>query len=487
MAFVFRKPPVLTSKLDAYPYQLDAVRAVKNLPYAALFHEQGLGKTKIALDLALSWLIEDVVDTVFVITKKTLIQNWVDEIRLHSHIVPRVLLSGSQRENNAALNSPVVMYLMNYEVVPTSFPLLALFLKTCRVGAVLDESQKIKNPQSNLTKCFHDLANGFVRRVIMTGTPVANRPFDIWAQIRFLDGGTALGESFADFKCKTDLPTHATEKEVYSEKLGNIMNQLKAFSIRETKESSGLELPVKTILTHHAKLESLQEKIYTNYRDRLAHEFEGDSGRVRDSAEDILKRLLRLVQCASNPILVDDTYTRLPGKFDALNTILENARLEENKVIIWTSFIENVRWLSSKLSSYNPAKLHGKLTIQDRNKALRKFKGDMSCRLLVATPGSAKEGLTLTVASHAIFYDRSFSLDDYLQAQDRIHRISQTQECFVHNLVAEGTIDEWVDRLLLAKYHAAQLAQGDIDEPAFLDGFDCDLTVALEEILRPRN
>ena len=485
MAFVFRKPPVLSAKLDAYPYQLDAVRAVKNLPYAALFHEQGLGKTKIALDLALSWLIEDVVDTVFVITKKTLIQNWVDEISVHSHITPRVLLSSSQRENNAALNSPVVMYIMNYEVISTSFPLLQLFLKTCHVGAVLDESQKIKNPESNLTKCFHALANGFVRRVIMTGTPVANRPFDIWAQIRFLDGGAALGESFADFKRKTDLPTHEIQKEIYSVKLGNIMNQLKFFSIRETKESSGLALPAKTILTHHVKLESLQAKIYANYRDRLAHEFKGDSGRVRDSAEAILKRLLRLVQCASNPILVDETYTQLPGKFDALNAILDKIRLKEQKAIIWTSFIKNVAWLSSKLSSYNPAKVHGRLAIEDRNKAIRKFKTDMSCRLLVATPGSAKEGLTLTVASHAVFYDRSFSLDDYLQAQDRIHRISQTQECFVHNLVAEGTIDEWVDRLLLAKYHAAQLAQGDIGKPEFLDGFDCDLTVALEEILRP--
>ena len=484
MAFVFRKPPVLSAKLDAYPYQLDAVRAAKNLPFVALFHEQGLGKTKIALDLALSWLIEDEVDTVFFVTKKALIQNWVDEIRVHSHITPRVLLSNSRRENNTALNSPVVMYIMNYEVISTSFSLLQLFQKTCRVGAVLDESQKIKNPQSNLTKCFHALADGFVRRVIMTGTPVANRPFDIWAQIKFLDGGTALGESFTEFKRKTDLPAYETDKEIYSAELGNIMEQLKLFSIRETKESSGLELPAKTILTHHVELESLQAKIYANYRDRLAHEFEVDGGRVIDSAEVILKRLLRLVQCASNPILVDKTYSRMPGKVDVLNSILDKIRLKEQKAIIWTSFIENVGWLSSKLSSYNPARLHGRLAIEDRNKAIQKFKTDKSCRLLVATPGSAKEGLTLTVASHAVFYDRSFGLDDYLQAQDRIHRISQTQKCFVHNLVAEGTIDEWVDRLLLAKYHAAQLAQGDIGKAEFLEGFDCDLTAALEEILQ---
>ena len=73
-----------------------------------------------------------------------------------------------------------------------------------------------------------------------------------------------------------------------------------------------------------------------------------------------------------------------------------------------------------------------------------------------------KEGLTLTVANHAVFYDRSFSLDDYLQAQDRIHRISQEKPCHVKNLVAAGTVDCWVDALLAAKHLAAQLGQGDI-------------------------
>jgi len=68
----------------------------------------------------------------------------------------------------------------------------------------------------------------------------------------------------------------------------------------------------------------------------------------------------------------------------------------------------------------------------------------------------------LTVANNAVFYDRSFSLDDYLQAQDRIHRISQTQPCVITNIRAENTVDEWVDVLLAAKQLAAKLGQGDI-------------------------
>ncbi len=483
MAFKLRKPPKLNARLDAYPYQLDAVRAVQKLPYAAIFHEQGLGKTKIAVDLALYWIETDIVDTVFIITKKTLVQNWVDELAVHSYVSPRVL-SGNRRENNIALNSPVILYVMNYEVIPSNFDLLQLFLKTCRVGAILDESQKIKNPEAKLTQCFHALADGFCRRVIMTGTPVANRPFDIWSQIKFLDNGEALGQSFAKFKAQTELPDTTDQQESYSKQLAGIMVQLKKFSVRKTKESSGLELPDKTIITHRVKMSPLQAEIYADYRDRLLHEFESlDGVVVVDSAEDILKRLLRLVQCASNPFLVDETYQEIPGKFVELSNILNTANTESVKTIIWTGFIKNVEWLYQKLQRYNPAKVHGSLTVDYRNKALTEFKTDPSCRILVATPGAAKEGLTLTVANHAVFYDRSFSLDDYLQAQDRIHRISQTQDCFVHNLIAENTIDEWVDSLLNAKHQAARLTQGDMDEVEFDANFDFDLSDVLSKVL----
>ena len=93
--------------------------------------------------------------------------------------------------------------------------------------------------------------------------------------------------------------------------------------------------------------------------------------------------------------------------------------------------------LVGSLSSLEPSLFTAARTIEDRNAAIRMFKTDPDTKVLVATPGAAKEGLTLTVANHAIFYDRSFSLDDYLQAQDRIHRISQDQPCYIWNLICE--------------------------------------------------
>lgn len=480
MAFSLRKPPIMDVKHDAYPYQLDAVRAVASLPYAAIFHEQGLGKTKIAIDLFLLWLKRDVVDTVFVVTKKTLVHNWVDEIGIHSYVTPHVL-SVNRRRNSVALNSPVLVYVLHYEVVSGNADLIRQFLATCRVGVILDESQKIKNPLSRLASCFHDLSRHFCRRIIVTGTPVANRPFDIWSQIKFLDGGTSLGTSFDDFKKSLDLPRGAGGTE-YSSRLSGVMTRIRPFAVRETKHTAGLDLPTKTVISHEVRLAPRQAEIYEMYKADVRLDI-AERGDMQD-VDGILTRLLRLVQCASNPRLVYGRYTEQPGKYSRLLDVVADA-VKSSKVVVWTGFIGNVEWLGEVLASYRPAQIHGKMPTEERVAALSMFKTSADCRILLATPGAAKEGLTLTVANHAIFFDRSFSLDDYIQAQDRIHRISQTKECFVHNLVAKDTIDEWVDALLNAKYQAAQLTQGDISVDHFRANYRFDLAGVLRDVLTP--
>jgi len=203
-----------------------------------------------------------------------------------------------------------------------------------------------------------------------------------------------------------------------------------------------------------------------------------------DDAEDVLKRLLRLVQVASNLLLVDESYKGEPGKLPAARKLIQQALAGGSKTILWTNFIANAEWLARQFKDSGSVIVHGNKSIADRNLALDKFKADSDIKLLIATPASAKEGLTLTVANHAVFFDRSFSLEDYLQAQDRIHRISQTRECHIWNLVAVGTVDDWVDMLLAAKHLAAQLAQGDIEQEEYREKANYDFGRVIRGILR---
>ena len=87
------KEPSLLARYEAFPYQKEAFESVKDLEYAAIFHEQGLGKTKIAIDLLLYWLKETSIDTVMVVTKKQLVANWNREFQTHTAIKPAVLSS----------------------------------------------------------------------------------------------------------------------------------------------------------------------------------------------------------------------------------------------------------------------------------------------------------------------------------------------------------------------------------------------------------
>jgi SNF2 family DNA or RNA helicase len=199
-----------------------------------------------------------------------------------------------------------------------------------------------------------------------------------------------------------------------------------------------------------------------------------------DEASNVLKRLLRLVQIASNPGLVSSNYNNEPGKFQYLKDLVFKICSQGQKCIVWSCFNDNVDWLAKQLREFGCRRIHGKINMDARNRSVEKFMTDAKVRVLIATPGSAKEGLTLTVANHVIFYDRGFSLDDYLQAQDRIHRISQKNTCYIYNLCMRESVDEWVDVLLESKRVAASLAQGDIT----LDEYRKSMTYDFSEILR---
>ncbi|MBB2708441.1 DEAD/DEAH box helicase (plasmid) [Rhizobium sophoriradicis] len=482
-----QKTVSLESKRAAFTHQLDAFVAVKDLTYAAVFHEQGLGKTKIGLDLALSWLARDVADSVVIVTKKSLIENWRNEISDHSHLRPRIL--GQDRNANFyALNSPARLYLTHYETIVSERKRLDLFLKTRKVAVLLDEAHKIKNPDAEISQALHALSSGFVRRVIMTGTPVANRPYDLWSQIKFLDFGESLGNEFTAFKRELDLSNDLSRDDhraqAFANELEAVFEKIRPFSIRETKKTAGLKLPDKTIRNLECELEPRQAEIYAQFRDELAAIVVRQGRPILDDAEDILKRLLRLVQVASNPAMVDQSYKAVPGKMRALDELVTGAVDAGEKIVVWTNFTKNAEVIRRHLDEFGAVLVHGGIEMSAREDSLRSFKTDPQTRVLVATPGAAKEGLTLTVANHAVFFDRSFSLDDYLQAQDRIHRISQEKPCFVTNLIASDTVDGWVDALLSSKHLAAQLGQGDISRAEYDKRADYAFADIIRDVLR---
>ena len=471
----------LNKLTEAFPYQKEAIDAVRDMEYSAIFFEQGLGKTKIAIDLTLDWLTEDIVDTVIVVTKKGLVRNWQQEFEIHSHIRPLVI-SDKRDKNHRALFSLARVFIANFEAVALEKEKIRAMSKHRRIGVILDESQKIKNPKSKLAQAFHCLSECFYKRVIMTGTPMANRPYDIWSQIYFLDKGVALGTDFTRFKAKLDIPKK-DGREKFLAALSDVYPSIADFAVKQSKTGSGLDLPRKVYRTEFAEWASEQNKIYNKIKKELVVEIAREGKRFFDDTEAVLKRIIRLAQVASNPLVLNEEYSEEPGKLGLLRRLVGEIMQKGEKVIVWTSYLKNCSYLRNVFSAEGSVQVNGSMTIENRDRSVTRFKSDPDTRVMVATPQAAKEGLTLTVANHVIFYDRSFSLDDYLQAQDRIHRISQTRTCYVTNLVMRDSIDEWVEALLSVKTSAVRFGMGDIKESEINKKLEIDLRLILNKIL----
>ena len=475
----------LTAKLTAFPYQHEAFLAIKDKPYAAIFHEQGLGKTKIAIDLLLYWLDKRDIDTVMIVTKKTLVANWVGEFDTHTNLRPKVL-DTKKKSNYFVLNSAARVIVTNFETISTEQDRLQLFLKTRNVAIIIDESTKIKNPESKLTQDFFAISALFKIKVIMTGTPVANRPYDIWAQIYFLDEGNSLGTNFAEFKAMCDLSNDLQEDEskrmIFEDSVAGIYNKIKDFSVRETKNSGIITLPSKIYHAVTVGFEQKQFEMYEALRKEMVLTLTRGDETILDDSTETIKRLLRLVQITSNPKLIDESYVGDSAKEKLLDQLIERIISQDEMVIVWSIYTGNIDMFCKKYAKYGAVKITGKMAVEERNKSVAAFKSGKA-KLLFATPQSAKEGLTLTIANNAIFYDRGFNLDDYLQAQDRIHRISQKRDCHIYNLMVEDSIDIWIDYLLKAKQRAAFLAQGDINLKDYKDEADYSFANIVHEIL----
>ena len=452
-----------------FKHQSEAFEAIKEKDIFGIFHEQGLGKTKIAIDLALYWLEKKDCDSVVFITKKSLVENWNEEIKSHTDLYP-VVFSSNKKENFSAFTSPAYLYVAHYDLVKNDLESFTNFIKSRKMGMILDESVAIKNPEAAVSKAFHSIAKYLKKRIIMTGTPIDNRPHDIWSQIYFLDEGKSLGNNFQMFKDEHNLSKEINEnnnhKILYERRLKELKDNINKFTLRETKASSELNLPEKNYKRIEVDMDREQRRIYEAVKEKEFMEITKNKKIKIEEFNFIAVKLLRLIQISSDPSIFDESYEGIPPKFKALEQIMLEIPNSE-KIIIWTNFIKTAENISKRLKGRSHLLITGEIDVDKRNRVISEFKNDPSKKVLIATMGVAKEGLTLTTANHAIYFERNFSLSDYLQSQDRIHRISQDKISYIYNIFTKNSVEEWLEALVQAKESAAAFIQGDIDKNSF--------------------
>ncbi|MGD1106088.1 MAG: DEAD/DEAH box helicase [Terracidiphilus sp.] len=447
------------AQIRPLPHQQEGTAFLRNKEAAALFDEQGLGKSKQLIDAINEDAREGVLDGALIVCPNTIKATWGEEIQRYSTLRYAIFGAGRKARRLTFQSLRASFYVINYEAVAAELPSLRALLRFKRMALVLDESHRIKTPEANVTRAVHSLRALAVRRYIMTGTPVANKPEDLWAQYFFLDDGATLGRTFDAFRSR-----FCTTEGGYI-RVDELRERIASLSLRREKLGT-VELPSKTIVRVPVTLHGRQLSMYEEMRDQLALWIRDLSGEeILAKAENILTRLIRLAQLASNPALIDSDYRETPAKFEALSELIP-AYLQDDsdKIILWTSFVGHIPSLQARYRDLKPVTLYGEMDGLSRERAIAAFKKDRTVRLLIANPAAAREGLTLTQARTAIYLDRTFNLVDFLQSQDRIHRLSQTKACEIVLLTAEGTIDEFIDFSISQKHRLARYTQRDTDE-----------------------
>lgn len=191
-----------------------------------------------------------------------------------------------------------------------------------------------------------------------------------------------------------------------------------------------------------------------------------------------------------------------PWKYAEIETKVDEAARRGEKVLIWSTFVRNLRVLSKHLERFKPAMVHGGVPPEEmaqpnqvtRDAELKRFRESHDCTVLLANPAAMGEGVSLHHwCHHAIYLDRTFNAGQFLQSQDRIHRLGLCDNTLTRFtiLVSEGTIDESVDSRLREKVTAlghlmedpglVQVAlpepdEGITDPPVYADDVDAVLS-----------
>ena len=460
-----------------FAHQRQGLRFLLAEPNGGLLWEQGLGKTWAAIAVALRRACNGEVRQCLVICPNTLMYNWRDEIKRHTANWPVLVLEGTIAERKRQLAQAREFFVVcNVE----SFSSIVGEVNAKDFDMVIvDEASRIKNPKAQRTKAVLSLRPRY--RIILTGTPLTNGATDVWAPFNWIDPQTfgnywAFQDRYCEFgplKGPDGKPKYVTGRDGKKRMVKVFVRHRNVEELRAKIARRGyrlmktdcLDLPEKTYQDIRVPIEGEQKRLYR----AMAEEFravldEMSDEQVAAEATNVLSQMLRCHQITSGilgtpegPVWMADN-----AKLKVLNDLLDGP-LEDKKVIVFCRYREEIQQIAQSFENRNPVMIVGGMAPWKRQDAVSAFQNDPSCTLFVGQIQTAGFGLTLTASQDVVFFSRDFSLESYLQAQDRAHRIGQTGTVTIMNLIAKDTIDELIAERLEMKEGFADVVTGDID------------------------
>ncbi|MEY4668535.1 MAG: hypothetical protein RL518_1234 [Pseudomonadota bacterium] len=456
-----------------FPHQRVAIEWLKEFPTAFLGDDMGLGKTLSVLSFFATLQRTEGYEQLLVVCPNSLTRNWVREATTWFPHMKATVLAGDKGEKAWTLRllaegtAPCDVFVANYEGVRLDYvtPELAEIASKRKTLLCVDESQRVKNHQAKTFKALSTIAPHCLRRVLLSGTPTPKDVSDLWAQMKLLDGGKRFGRSFYKWLGSiAELGTEFSEfavKKFYDHEVHEAIYRAQEIMLRRRKEKV-INLPPKTFSLREIELTGSQRERYDEIREGLILRMRSTSGEqfVREITN-ILEEYLRAVQVASNPRLIDPEWKGEPAKFLELDEIVtEVVREQGQKLVVWTNYLGNIRELVERYKELGAAPFSGEVSAAEREKTVRAFQTEETPRILVAVPAAGGVGITLTAAQTAVYIDKTWNAEHWMQSVDRIHRIGQQGTVNVISLLS-CKVDEMIHWNLRRKEQGQAEVLGD--------------------------
>lgn len=423
------------------PYQIAGFQWLVFLKEAGwggiLADDMGLGKTVQTLAFFQHYKNENPDAKFFVVCPTTLMYNWENEIKKFTPTLKHYIHHGPKRTVSVSAFD-------EYDVVITTYGTMRSDIKVFREVnfdyTVLDESQFIKNPQSQVAKASLLLTTK--NRLALSGTPVQNNTFDLFAQMNFLNPGILGSREF--FMNEFAVPIDKFQEDEVKQQLRKLTYP---FMLRRTKEQVAKDLPEKTETILYCEMGAEQRKIYDAYRNAYKDQILGmiDERGIERSQMHILQGLTRLRQICDSPAILneEEKFENHSIKMDELVRELTD-NVGNHKALVFSQFLGMLGLIRKALEErgIDYAYFDGSSSSSERERNIQKFQHDDKCRVFLISLKAGGVGLNLTAADYVYIVDPWWNPAVEQQAIDRTHRIGQTKNIFAYRLICKDTIEE---------------------------------------------
>ena len=407
-----------------------------------LADDMGLGKTVQALSYLHYYRKHHGKLNALVVCPTTLMFNWENEIKKFTPELTYFIHHGGERSRVAERFTQSDIIITTYGTLRSDIKLLVTIPFDY---VVLDESQAIKNPTSKVTKAA-SLLNA-KHRLCMSGTPLQNNTFDIFAQMNFLNPGMLGSMEF--FRQEFSIPI---DKFGEPDRKDHLRKLLYPFILRRTKEQVAKDLPDKTETILYCEMEDEQRSIYDAYRNDFRDKILGtiEQQGIQRSQLTILQGLMKLRQICDSPAILNETekFPNVSIKLEEIGReITEN--ISNHKALIFSQFLGMLALIKEKLKELEVdfEYFDGSTSAVDREKAIQRFQNDTNCRVFLISLKAGGVGLNLTAADYVYIVDPWWNPAVEQQAIDRTHRIGQTKNIFAYRMICKDTIEDKIVQL----------------------------------------